>query len=114
MAAPPIVPTADPPVAAEPIAPPATAPPTVPTVSPLDAHALRPAVVATARIAATRCLLMGSPCKKWSGAAAQQKDHEQHRDRHAECPQQDVAELSLLLATACLKLFHKKTSFAGL
>jgi len=41
-----------------------------------------------------------------SSAAAQQEDHEQHRDRQPEQPQQDVPELAFLTAPLLQPLLH--------
>src|SRR5688572_18575950 len=109
-----------PPVAAEPIAPPATAPPTVPCVSretPRSSSAEQPAKpAARAMPNAIRTLLMSwPPCEKREKvlgepayalvAAAQQEDDEQDRDGHAECPEQDIAQLAFLLPAPLLKSF---------
>src|SRR5438270_9230243 len=113
MAAPPNVPMVLPPVTAEPTAPPAAAPPTVPTVSPrpMPEHADRPSIPATAHTAIKDFNMCTSVVKSFETAgglraAAQQEDHEQHRDRHPEGPQQDVAHLAFLLAPPLLKLLH--------
>src|SRR5918999_5684062 len=99
-----MVPMVLPPVAAEPIAPPATAPPTVPWVSdetPRFSSASQPARPAARTMpTAIRSFLMSWPpvVKKDSAlsrsvAAAQQENDEQDRDGHAKGPQQDVAKL---------------------
>src|SRR4051812_38903072 len=96
--APPTVPTVLPPVAADPGMPPTAAPPTVPTVSPLPVglppHAVRPvsAIPRTKRnllmVYASGEKMGNSPQERacCSGAAAQQEDREQHRNRHAKGP----------------------------
>src|ERR1043166_3695696 len=98
-----------PPVTADPTAPPAAAPPTVPMVSPLPGllpHAVSPA---SAKARTTSCLIISVSSdvrkkpRRGSVAAAQQEDGEQHRNRHAQGPQQDVPELAFLLPAPLLR-----------
>src|SRR5688500_238871 len=99
-----------PPVTAEPAAPPRTAPPAVPTVSPVLPQPAMPSIDANAIPIAMNNLLIFPPVVRKSAAgsvaAAQQEDHEQHRDGHANRPQQDVPQLAFLLPAPLLQLLH--------
>src|SRR6185295_17736747 len=75
-------------------------------------HAERLTTPANAQSAINDFIMCDLLVKRWfkparsSGAAAQQEDHEQHRNGNPEGPQQDVAQLSLLLPTPLHEPFH--------